>query len=430
MELRNGSVYTPELNKHYYYSLSLSHRPKKSPKPKGHSLSRSVDRERARSAHSFNLDFKDSGGGGGYSSLQVLQEDRVVNAKSKNHVIVENQSRQEVRNLGFDIILREDFCSRSTKNNNTMKGIVTEEITEIKTSTTNYLSFSKKENLFLKEALKTSTPVQNRCRNQYDSVSYTNGHYSKEKQKQCQKFSPQKQIINTNCNEGDVFSNTLEDHIFHDTSYKRVALFESDQATDSHSGPGDDKSFHFLYKLNGSSLKNYSDISDDDGPPELDVGLSFVNHYKRSLSRQKRRDWYLNRRNLSGHYGIKISRLEYWLILIKTIIFSIVRKTTNLFTHRHVNSQINLYSWTVGNSLNRKVHSSYFVLLMQKMYFWVKMKSSSIVILLMTLIENGREKFMHPLNNFTLVSLFQNVLTGLIKFIHILKSTFQRVVNR
>ena len=420
MKLRNGSIYTPELNKHYYYSLSLSSQwsRKKGPRrPKGHSLSRSGDRESARSAHSFNFDFNKSDGGGGdgdsnnsKSLFENKQEE--LNSRSKDTVIFDNQSIEEVQ-------LKENiFGWKST--DTAMKEVASaEEITEIKTSTTNYLSsFSQKENLFLKEVHKTSTPVQSRSINQYTYVSYDNNQPSgqsgngKQKQKR-QKFSRKKQIT-ANENEEDVFANTLEDHIFHDTSYKRVTSFENDQATES--SVCDDQSFHYLYKLNGSSLRNYSEISDDE---EVDVDLSFVNHYKRGLSRQKRRDWYLNRRNFSGEYVSNSSSstiLQYWIILIKTVIFSLIQKTINLFRSYSHSS----YS-RVGDSYFR---SSYLWLLVTNIYSSVKAKSYSILTWLMI----NTQSFMYASTIFIIISPVKKIFSELINFFQILKTTSQSIV--
>ena len=420
MELRNGSIYTPELNKHYYYSLSLSR--KRSPKrPKGHSLSRSADRESARSAHSFNFEINDSGGGevsdgeSLKSLLKYKQEDKnqKLSTRSKNTVILDDQSIQEVPFKG-------DIFGLKSKDKAMKEAVISaEEITEIRTSTTNYLSFSQRENLFLKEVHKTSTPVQHRI-HQNTHISYDNSEQTSngnQKQKR-QRISWKKQVITNE--EEDVFANTLEDHIFHDTSYKRVTSFDDEQTAESNFC--DDESFHYLYKLNGTSLLNYSDVSDDE---EIDVDSSFVNHYKRGLSRQKRRDWYLNRRNFSGKYVSKFSTFQYWIILIKTIIFSIIRKTTNLF--RSSGTRFSRVRDFFNDRTSSYFYSSYFWIFATNIYALVKTKSYSVLTWLLI----STQSFMHTSTNFFTISLFKRIFNGSINFIQILKTTLQRIfINR
>lgn len=87
-------------------------------------------------------------------------------------------------------------------------------------------------------------------------------------------------------NDGDHFNSSLEDQVFHDVSYTRVAagVFNSPIIS----------SLNNLHKLNGTTyFEDFSDFSDT----EIAFNKStFVNHQRRSQFRQNRRDWYLNRR--------------------------------------------------------------------------------------------------------------------------------------
>ena len=431
MELRNGSVYTPDLNKHYYYSLTAYRRAKKSPGPKGHSLSHSVDRDSVRSAHSFNLDFADDHSGfGGESSGTDFKAEEEGKEDKEYPVNLLEYSIQEVGKL------RKDYLGfRSTLSNVIMK--VAEEITEIRTSTTNYLSFSKKEHLFhSSDSMKTSTPVQKHSSKQHETVSYRNSDSSVKKQQHYRQKFTRKKETNTQKNSYNEsalvgnevehrFSNTLEDHIFHDTSYRKV--FGNEKANDSYLASGDE-SFHYLYKLNGSSLNNYSDDRCDDDGDDLDVDSSFINHYKRSLSRQRRRDWYLNRRNFSGQYTHKeISRIVYLMILIKTFIFFVTKKTTTIFASIWSSTSSNFLSY--GNVYNSwsicHTDDSYMILVIRNMYLYFKRKSLSVLVFFKTLLEKSANIILYGSKKI-LVWIFNSIASTLVFFGNFLNSILKR----
>lgn len=149
------------------------------------------------------------------------------------------------------------------------------------------------------------------------------------------------------------FFNSLEDHVFHDTSYRTVTSFEgaSNLEYDYHQN---NESFHYLYKLDGSSLGNYSDVSDSENSLNSDSDIGFVNHYKRGLFRQKRRDWYLNRRKSTLVLERK-SFIYYYFLLLKVIMLSVIRKTSKSV------SRLILKRWNGFIYLQRKYISTTFV---------------------------------------------------------------------
>ncbi|XP_066922661.1 uncharacterized protein [Clytia hemisphaerica] len=393
MDLRNGRSYTPDLNKHFRYSFKLnqsSRRSKRSPRPRGHSLSHnSVDSDCASSALSFNKQNSfESEGGGGCVGCEDLLESKQKNTCDRQGITVEeSRSERSLKKKGetFDMkskktlvaLSREEaFSEVQTSQRKSVRTVTT-------TSNTNYIS--KKENISevvlngSYQVAKTSTPIekQTRTKSKVECTPINNGFYensshvsslekSAKSSSQKQTFFQSKLKKTSTCasQKQTVFLNSLEDHVFHDTSYKKVALFENDEQEEeqqmvSRTPQSLDNSFHYLYKLNGSSLNDYSDLSEDENLFENKVQQNVsVNHQRRSLFRQKRRDWYLNRRNFSTH--INTNKKFFILTLVTTYILTLWKKLTHLALLRRTLFMITrLYSrfsiLSIVHSLIRKL---------------------------------------------------------------------------
>jgi len=137
-----------------------------------------------------------------------------------------------------------------------------------------------------------------------------------------------KSTVNCSMLSSSSSDNSLEANLFHDISFAKTAKYFISKFYDNN------VSENKFYKLDGTFLTSDIDFSDNEEENNLNL-YKTTNHVKRSIYRQKRRDWYLQRYEYNYNERNKFSQLLYLVIFYVYIILRRIKKNV-LFIKTHV----------------------------------------------------------------------------------------------
>lgn len=137
-----------------------------------------------------------------------------------------------------------------------------------------------------------------------------------------------KSTVNCSMLSSSSSDNSLEANLFHDISFAKTAKYFISKFYDNN------VSENKFYKLDGTFLTSDMDFSDNEEESNLNL-YKTTNHVKRSIYRQKRRDWYLQRYEYNYNERNKFIQLLYLVIFYVSVLLRRIKKNV-LFIKTHV----------------------------------------------------------------------------------------------